>query len=62
MYRGANVKTVTKITVNKVESNLENYFDIYKRIRTEKHFYISELNYCIFSNLSLEINCNKLLP
>lgn len=35
MYRGANVKTVTKIIVNKVESNLENYFDIYKRIRTE---------------------------
>lgn len=62
MYRGANVKTVTKITVNKVESNLENYFDIYRRIRTEKHFYIGELNYCIFSNLSLEINCNKLLP
>lgn len=56
------MKTVTKIIVTKVESNLENYFDIYKRIRTEKHFYIGELNYCVFSNLSLEINCNKLLP
>lgn len=33
------MKTVTKIIVNKVESNLENYFDIYKRIRTETFLY-----------------------